>query len=61
MRQPGAGQSLGSRVWSVALSLLGLVIVTNVIWALLRPLLPVVIAVGVLAAGLTVWNQRRWR
>lgn len=61
MSQSGPGQSLSSRAWSVALSVFGLVIVTNVVWALLRPLLPVLLAVAVMAAGLSVWNQRRWR
>ena len=54
-------RSVTSRLWSWALSALGLVIVANVVWALLQPLLPVLLAVGTLVLAISVWNKRRWR
>lgn len=61
MNQQGPVQSLSQRLWSVALSVLGLVIVANVAWAMLRPLLPVVVVVGILALTICAWNRWRWR
>lgn len=57
----GQAQSLTARAWAVALSVLGLAIVADLAWALIRPLLPVLFAIAVVAAGLATWNQRRWR
>jgi hypothetical protein len=54
-------RSIGSRLWSWALSALGLVIVASWIWSLLRPLLPVLVVVAVAVFAVTLWNQRRWR
>lgn len=61
MKQQGSVQSLSQRLWSAALSVLGLAIVANLAWSLLRPLLPVLVAVGVLVLTISVWNRRRWR
>lgn len=61
MNQQGPVQSLSQRLWSLALSILGLVIVANLAWAMLRPLLPVVAVVGILVLGVSVWNRWRWR
>ena len=52
---------VGARLWSWALSALGLVIVASWIWTLLRPLLPVLAVVVVAVLAISVWNQRRWR
>ena len=54
-------RSLGGRLWSWALSALGLVIVATWIWSLLRPLLPVLVIVAAVVFAVTLWNQRRWR
>lgn len=54
-------RSVGARLWSWALSALGLVLVFTWIWSLLRPLLPVLAVVAVAVAVVSVWNQRRWR
>jgi len=54
-------RSLSQRLWSVALSVLGLVIVANLAWAMLRPLLPVLAAVAVVALAVRVWNRWQWR
>jgi hypothetical protein len=54
-------RSLGGRLWSWALSALGLVIVASWIWSLLRPLLPVLVVVAVAVFAAMAWNQRRWR
>jgi hypothetical protein len=54
-------RSLSQRLWSVALSVLGLVIVANLAWTMLRPLLPVLTAVAVVALAVSVWNRWRWR
>lgn len=54
-------RSVGARLWSWALSALGLVLVFTWIWSLLRPLLPVLAVVAVVVAVVSVWNQRRWR
>jgi Flp pilus assembly protein TadB len=61
VNQQGPVQSLSQRLWSLALSILGLVIVANLAWAMLRPLLPVVAVVGILVLGVSVWNRWRWR
>lgn len=60
---PVQGQSSGlqQRLWAGALSALGLVLVLGWIWALLRPLLPVLAVVGSVVLGIGVWNRRRWR
>lgn len=44
--------SLTERLWSAALSLLGLVLVINVAWMLLMPVLPVLI--GTIVCGAVV-------
>ena len=54
-------RSVGARLWSWALSALGLVIVATWIWGLLRPLLPVLAVVAVAVFAASAWNQRRWR
>ena len=52
---------LSGRIWAAVLSVLGLVIVLNIIWALLQPLLPV-LGIGLVAgAALIVWQRWRWR
>ena len=61
MNRQGLEQSLLSRVWAVVLSVLGLAIAANVTWALLRPLLPLMVGIAVVVALLGIWNQRRWR
>lgn len=49
------------RLWSWALSALGLVIVATVTWSLLEPLLPVFVVIGLVVLGISGWNRRRWR
>jgi hypothetical protein len=53
--------SVNERLWSLALSLLGLVIVANVVWGLLQPLLPFLAALLATGLGIAAWNWRRWR
>lgn len=61
MNQPDPLRSFSHRLWSLVLGLLGLVIVANLIWTLLRPLLPVVAVIGVGVLVMTVWQRWRWR
>jgi hypothetical protein len=61
VNQEGPVQSLSQRLWSVALSILGLVIVANLAWAMLRPLLPAVAVAGILVLSISAWNRWRWR
>lgn len=54
-------RSASARLWSWMLSALGLVIVGNVVWVLVQPLLPVLVVVGVGLLGLAVARRRqRW-
>lgn len=61
MNQQDPVRSVSARLWSVVLSALGLVIAINIVWALLRPVLPVVVLVGAAILCLSAWNRRRWR
>ncbi len=61
MNQQDPVRSASQRLWSLALSALGLLIVFNVVWTLVRPLLPILVVFAVLLVGVTVWNRRRWR
>jgi len=55
-------RSLSQRLWSVALSVLGLVLVVNLVWSLLRPLLPVIaVVVGILLPAFLGWKSWRRR
>jgi len=63
MSQSDPVQSMSQRLWSLALSALGLVIVANVVWSLVRPLLPVLAVMAVLVLALAVLLARyrsRW-
>ena len=51
--------SLTERLWGAALSLLGLVLVVNVVWMLLMPVLPVLIVAVVCGAVLRAVLRRR--
>lgn len=53
------GPSLLDRAWRVVVSLLGLLLVANLLWSLLQPLLPVLVVVG--AAVTVLWLVRWWR
>lgn len=56
MSETGGGPQ---RLWSWVWALLAFAIVVNVVWALLRPLMPVV-AIGMLVvAGLRWWRSRQ--
>lgn len=61
MNPQGPVQSFSQRLWSVALSILGLAILTNLAWALLRPLLPVVAVIALVVVLVSTWNRWRWR
>lgn len=61
MSQADPVRSVSSRVWSWMLSALGLVIVGNVVWALVQPLLPVLLVAGAVLLGVAVARRRqRW-
>lgn len=53
--------SMTQRLWSWALSALGLAMVATVVWGLVQPLLPVLAVIGLLVVGISGWNRRRWR
>lgn len=62
MSQADPVRSLSQRLWSVALSVLGLVLVVNLVWSLLRPLLPVIaVVVGILLPAFLGWKSWRRR
>ena len=52
--------SLNERLWGLALSVLGLVIVANVIWSLLQSILPFLAFAAVIGLGIATWNWWRW-
>jgi hypothetical protein len=54
-------RSLSQRLWSMGLSILGVAILANLAWALLKPLLPVLVGVGLVVVLVSSWNRWRWR
>jgi mannose/fructose/N-acetylgalactosamine-specific phosphotransferase system component IID len=50
-----------AKVWSVMLSVFALVLVLNITWTLLRPLIPMIFIVGIIVLGIVAWNRARWR
>jgi hypothetical protein len=52
--------SLSGRLWSVALSALGLAIVFSIAWSVVRPLLPVLAILAILVVLGRYWLNR-WR
>lgn len=58
MSQSGPVRSVSARVWSWMLSALGLVIVGNVVWELVQPLIPVLVVGGVVLSGVAVARRR---
>ena len=61
MNQQDPVRSVSKWLWTIALSALGLVLVINVTWALLQPVLPLVFIVGGGVLVVVVWNRWRWR
>ncbi len=63
MNQSDPVRSISQRLWSVMLSALGLVLVANVVWSLLRPLLPVIVILTItvaIVAGARAYFRARW-
>lgn len=63
MNQQDSVRSISQRLWSVMLGALGLVLVANVVWSLLRPLIPVLVIVaiaGAIVAGFRAYLRSRW-
>ena len=63
MNQSDPVRSISQRLWSVMLSALGLVLVANVVWSLLRPLLPVIVILAItvaMVAGARAYFRARW-
>lgn len=59
----GGGQipSWSQRIWSLAFALLGLAIAVQMVWAILAPLLPIIVVIGMVVGGVAAWNAWRWR
>jgi hypothetical protein len=53
-------RSVSQRLWSWVLSALGLVIALNILWALLRPWLPLLIVVAVAVGAFRFWRRHYW-
>lgn len=59
MSGSGQAQSASQRLWSWALGMLVVAIVAQVAWALLAPLVPVLVVAGLVWLALGVVRRRR--